>query len=374
MARAGGPEAPPRLPPSGERARDPRARRAREGAVAGSDRVDGGSGARGRLTEGGWRWRILCRNPEVDLHCGSDAAFRRSEGERAGPEKPLKIEAFYHEPSGTLTYVVADGRTALVIDPVREFEPKSAHTSWAPAEAVAAFVHRERLEVAYAVDTHAHADHLSGLPFFRERYGARTVTGARVGEVQRSFRDLYHLGPAFPVDGRQFDVLLDEGMRLGFGTLELEALHTPGHTPAHMSWRIGDRIFLGDTLFMPDYGAARCDFPGGSAAELYDSIQRLYAMPDDTRLFVCHDYRPGGRPLAFETTVGEQKRSNVQIDARTSREAFVAFRERRDAELEPPALILPSLQVNIRAGELPEPESNGLAYLKIPLDAPCGGR
>ena len=285
----------------------------------------------------------------------------------------MKIQPFYHDRSGTLTYVVHDGRAAVVIDPVRDYEPKASHTSWRPAEEVAGYLDREGLDVVYAVDTHAHADHLSGLPFFRERYGARTVTGARVGAVQRTFRDLYNLGPGFPVNGRQFDVLVDEGMRLGFGSLELEALHTPGHTPAHMSWRIGGVVFLGDTLFMPDYGAARCDFPGGSAAQLYDSIQRIYAMPDDTRLFVCHDYRPGGRPLAFETTVGEQKRKNVQIRAGTSREAFVAFREERDASLEPPALILPSLQVNIRAGELPAPESNGISYLKIPLDAPCGG-
>ena len=285
----------------------------------------------------------------------------------------MQIEAFYHESTGTLTYLVHDGRRAIVIDPVRDFEPKAARTSWQPAEAVAARIDELGLAVDFAVDTHAHADHLSGLPFFRERYGARTVTGARVGVVQRTFRDFYNLGPGFPVHGEQFDVLVDEGTRLAFGSLELEAIHTPGHTPAHMSWRVGDAVFLGDTLFMPDYGAARCDFPGGSASELYDSIQRIYAMPEETRLFVCHDYRPGGRPLAYETTVGEQKRRNVQIDARTTREEFVAFRERRDAELDPPALILPSMQVNIRAGELPEPEANGIAYLKIPLDAPCGG-
>ncbi|MCU0669295.1 MAG: MBL fold metallo-hydrolase, partial [Myxococcota bacterium] len=156
--------------------------------------------------------------------------------------------------------------------------------------------------------------------------------------------------------------------RLGFGSLEVEALHTPGHTPAHMSWRIGDAVFVGDTLFMPDYGSARCDFPGGSAAVLYDSIQRLYALPDDTRLFMCHDYQPGGRPLAFETTVREQKRSNIQIDATTTREAYVTLREGRDAKLDTPTLLLPSIQVNIRAGELPEPESNGVSYLKIPID------
>ncbi len=281
----------------------------------------------------------------------------------------VRIQHFFDEPTGSLSYVVHDGRAGIVIDPVRDYEPKSGHTSWASCERIAAWLEREGVEIHYVIDTHAHADHLSGLPFFRERHGARSVTGARVGEIQRTFRDLYHLGDDFPVDGRQFDVLLDEGKRLGFGSLEVEALHTPGHTPAHMSWRVADAVFLGDTLFMPDYGSARCDFPGGSAGELYDSIQRLYALPETTRLFVCHDYQPGGRPLAWQTTVAEQKRQNVQIHGGTTREEYIAFREERDAGLEAPTLILPSIQVNIRAGELPPPEANGIAYLKIPLDA-----
>lgn len=280
----------------------------------------------------------------------------------------MEIQPFFDDQTSTLTYVVHDGRRAVVIDPVRNYDPKSARTSWRSSEEVAAHVDRKGLAVDYVIDTHAHADHMTGLPFFRARYGARSVTGARIGEIQRVFRDIYDLGPDFPCDGRQFDVLIDEGRKLGFGQLEVEALHTPGHTPAHMSWRIGDAVFLGDTLFTPDYGAARCDFPGGSASILWDSIQRLYALPEATRLFVCHDYRPGGRPVAPETTVAEQKRKNVQIDARTTREAFVAFREQKDASLEAPALILPSIQVNIRAGELPEPAANGTAYLKIPLD------
>jgi len=286
----------------------------------------------------------------------------------------LQIQHFFEPRSSTLSYVVHDGSTAVVIDPVRDYEPKSARTSWAPSEAVAAYLDAQRLAVPYVIDTHAHADHMTGLPFFRERYGARSVTGAGIGVIQRAFRDLYGLGDAFPVDGSQFDLLVDAGQELGFGSLAVEAFHTPGHTPAHMSWRIGDAVFLGDTLFMPDYGSARCDFPGGSAAELWESIQRIYALPDATRLFVCHDYQPGGRPLAFETTVGEQKRANVQIDARTTKEAYVAFRAKRDAELETPALLLPSLQVNIRAGALPEPDSNGIAYLKIPLDRIGGAR
>jgi glyoxylase-like metal-dependent hydrolase (beta-lactamase superfamily II) len=285
----------------------------------------------------------------------------------------MEIQHFFEPQTSTLSYVVHDGRTAVVIDPVRDYDPKSGRTSWASSEQVAAYLDRERLEVPYVIDTHAHADHLTGIPFFKERYGARSVTGIGIGEIQRHFRGVFDLGADFPVDGRQFDVLIDEGQRLGFGSLELEALHTPGHTPAHMSWRIGDAVFLGDTLFMPDYGSARCDFPGGSAAILYDSIQRIYALPDDTRLFVCHDYRPGGRPLAFETTVREQKLHNIQIDARTTRDAYVAFRNARDASLEAPVLILPSIQVNVRAGELPPPRANGIAYLEIPLNV-LGGR
>jgi glyoxylase-like metal-dependent hydrolase (beta-lactamase superfamily II) len=280
----------------------------------------------------------------------------------------MQIQHFFDEATATLTYVVHDRSHGVVIDPIRDYEPKSARTSWAGSERVAAAIDRARLRIDYVIDTHAHADHMTGLPFFRERYGARTVTCAGVGEIQRTFRDLYHLGPELAVDGRQFDVLVREGERLGFGSLEIEVLNTPGHTPAHISLRVGDAVFLGDTLFGPDYGAARCDFPGGSAATLYDSIQRLYALPDATRLFVCHDYRPGGRPVAPETTVAEQKRANVQIDAKTGKADFIALRETRDAQLEAPVLILPAMQVNIRAGELPAPESNAIAYLKIPLD------
>jgi glyoxylase-like metal-dependent hydrolase (beta-lactamase superfamily II) len=280
----------------------------------------------------------------------------------------MHVEHFFDEPSATLTYLIHDGVHGIVVDPIRNYEPRSARTSWVGSERVGAVIDRARLRIDYVIDTHAHADHLTGLPFYRERYGARTVTGAGVGEIQRWFRDLYNLGPELATDGRQFDMLVRDGERLRFGTLEVEALCTPGHTPAHVSLRVGDAVFLGDTLFSSDYGAARCDFPGGSAATLFDSIQRLYALPDATRLFLCHDYRPGGRPLASETTVAEQKRANVQIDAKTSKADFVAFRTRRDSELEPPVLILPAMQVNIRAGALPAPESNGIAYLKIPLD------
>lgn len=282
----------------------------------------------------------------------------------------MKVHAFFDEASATLTYVVSDeaAGVGVVIDPVMDFDPKSGRTTWGSAEAVARYIDAARLAIPYVIDTHAHADHVTGLAFFKARYGAQTVTGRDVGVIQRTFRDIYNLGPDFPADGRQFDVLLDEGEELTVGGLRVRAMHTPGHTPAHMSWVIGDAVFVGDTLFTPDYGTARCDFPGGDAGALYDSIQRLYALPDATRLFMCHDYRPGGRPLRFETTVAEQKATNVQLNARTSREAFIEFRTRRDAELEMPVLMLPAMQVNIRAGALPEPEANGTRYLKIPLN------
>ncbi len=282
----------------------------------------------------------------------------------------MKIQHFFDEATSTLTYVVYDdgARVGVVVDPVLDFDPKSGRTSQTSAAKVARFIDQEKLSVPYVIDTHAHADHLSALPFFKTRYGARSVTGAKVGEVQRAFRAIYNLPPTFPVDGRQFDVLLDEGDDLAFGSLRVHAIHTPGHTPAHMSWQIGDAVFVGDTLFMPDYGTARCDFPGGSADVLYESIQRLFGLPDQTRLFTCHDYQPGGRPMRFETTVAEQKATNVQLNAKTPRHEFVEFRNARDAHLAMPVLILPSLQVNIRAGSLPEPEDNGTAYLKIPLN------
>ena len=285
----------------------------------------------------------------------------------------MKIQHFYDEQTSTLTYLVHDENAGVVIDPVRDFDPKNGRTSWASSDKVAAEIDRMGLQIPYVIDTHAHADHMSGAPFFKERYGARTVVGSRMGEVQEAFRKIYNLGPDFPVDASQFDIQISEGESLAVGGLEIEALHTPGHTPAHMSWKLGDVVFVGDTLFAPDYGSARCDFPGGSAADLYDTIQRFYSMPDETRIFLCHDYMPGGRPLQFETTIGRQKRSNIQIREKTSKEVYVAFREKADQKLAAPALILPSVQVNLCAGELPEPEDNGTSYLKIPLNV-LGGK
>ncbi|HKX50018.1 MAG TPA: MBL fold metallo-hydrolase [Candidatus Binatia bacterium] len=280
----------------------------------------------------------------------------------------MEIQHFFDQATSTLTYVVHDGSTGVVIDPVLDYDPKSARTSVKSAEAVAQYIDHRHLSIPYVIDTHAHADHLTAMPYFKKRYGARSVTGSRVGEVQRSFRDIYNLGADFPIDGRQFDILLDEGQDLEVGSFRIRAMHTPGHTPAHMSWQVEDAVFVGDTLFMPDYGTARCDFPGGSADQLYDSIQRIYALPDSTRLFMCHDYQPGGRELRFVTTVAEQKQSNVQLRQGTTKQEYVKIRTARDAKLEMPALILPAIQINIRAGEFPAPEANGRAYLKIPLN------
>lgn len=288
-----------------------------------------------------------------------------------GPPAIPRIDVFLHEPTSTLTYLVSDpeSRTAVVIDPVRDFDAASGRTGWQAAEEVARRIEELGVELPYAIDTHAHADHLSGLPFFTERFGARTVIGRHITEVQRTFRDLFHLGDDFPVDGSQFDLLLADGETLEAGGLHIEAMHTPGHTPACMSYRIGDALFVGDTLFMPDHGTARCDFPGGSAEMLYDSIQRLYALDDALRVHTCHDYRPGGRPLRWASTIGEERRTNVQLRDGTAKQDYLAFRHERDAGLGMPALILPSVQVNVRAGELPPPEANGVAYLKLPLDA-----
>lgn len=280
----------------------------------------------------------------------------------------MVIQHFFDQATSTLTYVVHDGGIGIVIDPVLDYDPKSARTTVRFAEAVAQYIDHRHLSIPYVIDTHAHADHLTAMPFFKKRYGSQTVTGSRVGEVQRSFRDIYNLGADFPIDGRQFDILLDEGQDLEVGSFRIRAMHTPGHTPAHMSWQVEDAVFVGDTLFMPDYGTARCDFPGGSADQLYDSIQRIYALPDSTRLFMCHDYQPGGRELCFVTTVAEQKQSNVQLRQGTMKQEFLKLRTARDAKLDMPALILPAIQINIRAGEFPKQEANGTAYLKIPLN------
>lgn len=283
----------------------------------------------------------------------------------------MQIQHFYDARTSTLTYVVfdAEDRVGIVIDSVLDFDPASGRTWTESADAVGAFLDDRGLRVPYVLDTHAHADHITAIPYFKARYGARSVIGARISMVQQVFREIFNLGDSLPTDGRPFDVLLADGEKLDVGPFEIEALHSPGHTPACMAYRIGDALFVGDTLFQPDYGTARCDFPGGSADELYTSISRLYrTLPPETRAFTCHDYRPGGRPMQFESTLGEQAAHNVQLSSGTHREAFIAFRKERDAGLGMPTLILPSIQLNLHAGEFPAPEANGVSYLKLPLN------
>lgn len=285
--------------------------------------------------------------------------------------KAPQVTPFFHRPSNTWSYVVADAdaRAAAIIDPVLDFEAASGRTATASAQALLDFVREQALDVAWIVETHAHADHLSAGHWLKQQLpDARLAIGEGIRQVQRTFRDVYHLGEAFPVDGSQFDHLFADGETFAIGALQAQVVAVPGHTSDSCAYLIGDALFTGDSLFMPDGGTARCDFPGGSAATLYRSIRRLYALPDATRVFVCHDYGPGGRAVACETSIGEQKRANIHVRADTDEGRFVQVREARDATLAMPALMLPAVQVNIRAGRLPEVEDNGVRYLKLPLD------
>ena len=281
------------------------------------------------------------------------------------------VTGFFDEQTFSISYLVreASGSQAVIIDPVLDFDASSGRTSTQSAERILEAVHKGGLSVAWILETHAHADHLSAAPYLKEVLGAQIAIGTKITEVQATFRNIFNLGRDFPVDGRQFDHLLSHGEMLSKGGLSIEALHTPGHTPACMTYVIGDAVFVGDTLFMPDYGTARCDFLGGAAAVLYRSIRRILEMPSETRLFVCHDYGPNGRPFAWETTVAEQRASNEHVKDGVSEEEFVRRRQARDETLALPALILPSVQVNIRAGHLPDPENNGVSYLKLPLNS-----
>lgn len=285
--------------------------------------------------------------------------------------KAPQVTPFFHRSSNTWSYVVADAdaRAAAIIDPVLDFEAASGRTATASAQALLDFVREQALDVAWIVETHAHADHLSAGHWLKQQLpDARLAIGEGIRQVQRTFRDVYHLGEAFPVDGSQFDHLFADGETFAIGALQAQVVAVPGHTSDSCAYLIGDALFTGDSLFMPDGGTARCDFPGGSAATLYRSIRRLYALPDATRVFVCHDYGPGGRAVACETSIGEQKRANIHVRADTDEGRFVQVREARDATLAMPALMLPAVQVNIRAGRLPEVEDNGVRYLKLPLD------
>lgn len=281
-----------------------------------------------------------------------------------------EIQAFFDEATFTVSYLVGDPATkaAAVIDPVLDYDPKSGRTSTASVDAILAAAKRRGWRIDWIFETHAHADHLSAGAYLRGETGAKIVIGEQITTVQKTFRPIFNVdGEAS--DGSDFDRLVKDAETLKLGGLEVEVMFTPGHTPACVSYKIGDAVFVGDTLFMPDYGTARADFPGGDARALYRSIKRILALPGETRLFMCHDYKaPGRDAYAWETTVAAQRARNVHIHDGVSEEAFVAMRTQRDKTLQMPVLILPSIQVNVRAGKLPEPEGNGVSYLKIPLN------
>jgi len=284
--------------------------------------------------------------------------------------KAPQVRGLYHQPTSTFSYVAWDPGThrAAIIDAVLDYDGAAGRTGTDTAAALLAIVAAERLEVEWVLETHAHADHLSAANYLHQRTGAPVGTGAGVTAVQSTFGEIYNLGPDFATDGRQFDRLFADGETFELGSLAVEVLATPGHTSDSVTFLIGDAAFVGDTLFSPDYGSARCDFPGGDAATLFRSVQRLYRLPPATRLFLCHDYPPDGREPRCEWSVAEQREGNIHIDANTPEGDFVAMREARDKTLGMPALIIPSIQVNIRAGRLPEPDNNGTRYLRVPLD------
>ncbi len=281
----------------------------------------------------------------------------------------MNVQHFYDPATFTLTYVVFDEETrdAVVIDPVLDFDPAAASTATTCIEAVEAFVRERNLHLHVAFETHAHADHLSGSQYLRTRFGAKVAIGARITEIQEVFRPIF--GVAMATDGSQFDLLLAGGQRLEAGSLTIDVLATPGHTPACVSLRIGDAVFTGDALFIEDYGTGRCDFPRGDAAELYRSVHDvLYALPPETRVFVGHDYQPNGRALRFETTIGVERSANVQLRTETTLDDYVAFRRARDKTLAAPRLLFPSVQVNIDGGKLPPPDASGQRRLHLPLN------
>jgi glyoxylase-like metal-dependent hydrolase (beta-lactamase superfamily II) len=280
------------------------------------------------------------------------------------------VKAFFDPQTWTYTYVVYEskGSACIVIDSVLNYDPKSGRTTTESADEVIAFVKDNHLQLEWILETHAHADHLTAAPYIQEKLGGKIAIGDHITTVQGVFKGVFNLDDV-AVDGSQFDFLIKEGESVRFGNLSFKALYVPGHTPACMAYEIGDSIFVGDTLFMPDVGTARCDFPGGSASNLYRSIQSILKYPPNTKLYMCHDYPPNGRPPEYQSTVAEQKKSNIHVHDGVTEEQFVAMRNKRDAGLEMPVLILPSIQVNIRAGHMPKPEGNGTAYLKIPLNA-----
>ena len=281
------------------------------------------------------------------------------------------VHGIFDPATWTVTYVVYDqpGGQAAVIDSVLDYDAKSGRTKTVSAQKVVDFVREQRLNVGWILETHAHADHLSAAPWLREQLGGKIAIGGNIRTVQGVFKRIFNLEESFDTNGGQFDHLFADGERFAIGALEGEVMSVPGHTPACVAYRIGDAVFVGDTLFMPDVGTARCDFPGGNAPTLYRSVRKLLSLPPQTRLFMCHDYPPNGRPVAFECTVADQRARNIHVNDSISEQQFVEMRTRRDATLDMPVLILPAVQINIRAGHMPPPEPNGVSYVKIPLNA-----
>lgn len=300
-----------------------------------------------------------------------DIAIAQVERVLAGSAQGPRVETFFDEATFTATHLVSDpiSRRAAIIDSVCDFDPASGRTSFASAEKVVGYVRAQKFIVDWQLETHAHADHLSAAPHLQQELGGKIAIGNEITTVQRAFAKIFNESPDFRSDGSQFDHLFADGETFEVGGMEAIALHVPGHTPADMAYVIGDAVFVGDTMFMPDYGTARADFPGGDAGILFQSIRRLMQLPGETRVFLCHDYKaPGREDFHWETTIAAQRRDNVHAHNGIAEDDFVAMRNRRDATLGMPRLILPSLQVNIRAGHLPDPEDNGVRYLKLPLN------
>jgi glyoxylase-like metal-dependent hydrolase (beta-lactamase superfamily II) len=306
---------------------------------------------------------------DTAIDIAAEQVRRAGASEAPSPE----VTTFFHEPTFTACHVVADpsAKRAAIVDSVLDFDEKSGRTSTEAADELVDFVRSRGLAVDWLLETHAHADHLSAAPYLQENLGGKIAIGKDIATVQAVFGKVFNEGTEFRRDGSQFDHLFGDGDSFAIGNVAAIALHVPGHTPADMAYVIGDAAFVGDTMFMPDYGTARCDFPGGDAHELYRSIRRLMRLPDETRVFLCHDYMalPNRKRFVWETTMGAQKTGNVHVHQGVSEEEFVKMRTARDATLEMPTLILPSVQVNMHAGRLPEPEDNGTRYLKLPLNA-----
>jgi glyoxylase-like metal-dependent hydrolase (beta-lactamase superfamily II) len=301
----------------------------------------------------------------------SDPQIARATAQIAA-EHPLIVKAFFDEVTFTASYVVHDpaSKHAAIMDSVLNYDPASGRTATSSADAIVDYVADESLTVDWLLETHAHADHLSAAPYLQKRLGGKIAIGRDIIMVQQAFAKMFNAGPEFARDGSDFDHLFDDGDDFQIGTVPAMALHVPGHTPADVAYVIGGIVFIGDTMFMPDYGSARADFPGGDARQLYRSIRRLLSLPDETILYLCHDYKaPGRDTFVWQSSVGEQRRANVHVHDGVSEEEFVAMRNARDATLGVPRLILPSVQINMRAGHLPAAEENGMRYLKIPLDA-----